>query len=163
MRKTFRSLSVYALFLPLFLLAACCAKNQDGSDSCPIDSLLNQCSSQVTGYVLFGAGITPTVGYSVVIQWSTDNFATVTNSGTSLNNTQGFPSVPFDFRASYTCGSLPDMQFRAYEAPTSSFGWSLGDAVGRKDDTSTGNGTYIPVQAINAKNIQIILDNRGTQ
>ena len=143
------------------LLSSCCSKNNDGSLSCGFT--LDQCSSVVSGYVLYANGTRPTQNADVVIEWSTDSFATVTHSGQTVNNAQGFVAVPFSFDATYSCTSVPSFQVRALESPDHTGVWKTGNVVGRCDGTSTGNATYTAIAPSNAASLVIFFDGAGTQ
>ena len=145
------------------ILSGCCTKNSDGTETCSVTLSALSCNNTVTGYLLFTNGVTPTSGADLVVQWSTDSFVTVTNPGVIINNSQGFVVIPFSFSASYTCGTVPNIQIRTFQSPSSSDVWVTGSPVGRYDGTSNGHAAYTTILASSASNLFIYVDGTGAQ
>ena len=143
------------------LCVSCCTKQPDGSQKC--EYTLNSCSNEVNGYAIFSNGASAHAGATVVVEWSDDSFASHTYSGTTVTNSQGMLVVPFHFDATYTCGSIPKIQIRAFESTDGSNVWVSGNTVGRYDGTPTSNASYRTVSATSATEILIYLDHQGAQ
>lgn len=154
------SLKLLAIVALTTLLMSCsCKKNSDGSDSCTLD-VCNGVNLQ--GYVVFANGTSPTAGDDIVVQWSTDSFNTSINQLGVVNNSQGFPVVPFQFN--YINCSTSSVELRAFQTTAGDDTWISGDVVGRDDGTSNGNATYIIENASSPPGaITISMDGTGAQ
>jgi hypothetical protein len=154
--------SLLALVCVLALgFSSCCKKNADGSETCSVT--LDGCQNSVTGYALFSNSMAQTTGADIVFQWSTDSFATVNHVGTTIKNGQGLILIPYTFDVTYTCGSIPSIQLRAFESTDHSDSFVSGNINGRFDGTSTGNAAYTTEASTDLTNAVIYLDGNGAQ
>ena len=158
----------------LFQVGGCCSSNPSSNTTTCSITFANSpgaapsctpTTGTVSGYVIFGGAVSIARGGTVVIQWSTDSFATTIYTGAGVVNTQGMLAVPFGFSVNI-CGTL-SFQLRAFQDPGVSGVWTTGDAVGRYDGTDTGNATYTTVSlstsSTSVSNLSIIMDGTGAQ
>lgn len=165
MKRKAKILLRVLVFIQLpFLLASCCKQNSNGTTTCSFTFSDISCSNNVnvTGYVVFGTGTSTVAGAGIVIQWSIDDFVSSVNTAIFISNAQGFPVVPFSFNFGF-CTPNQTIQLRAFQSSGGGSSWTLGDAVGRYDGTSTGNATYLSVTSTASFPISIVLDGSGAQ
>lgn len=171
-------IELIGLLLASLLAAGCTCKTTQGtgpsganSTKCEIDlKTAANCvanGNNVKGHVIFGNGVTLIPGSDIIIQWSTDSFATVTNVGVTTNNAQGFVAVPFSF----CIDTGKSFQLRAFQADDKTMTYHSGEATGRYDGTDTGNAAYITTNLFQnqisdwplLQGLEIVLDGSGPQ
>lgn len=160
----------------LLALSGCCSSNpSNNTTTCSITfqnspgpAASPTCTSTqgtVSGYVVFTGAVSITRGANVVVQWSTDSFATTTYTGAGVVNTQGMVAVPFGFNVTF-CSSIA-LQIRAFQDPNFTGTWSAGQAEGRYDGTDYGNTSFTTVNLNTSQatqgNVIIFLDGTAAQ
>jgi hypothetical protein len=161
-KKAFHVLCASALVVYFLLLAGCsCSKDSSGIETC---KLACNNTANVGGAVVFSNGMVIAPGADIVLQYSTDSFATVTNTGTVVNNAEGFVAVPYQFPVRYPCNTTaPTIQIRAFQSQSRTDVFVAGDVNGRFDGTDNGNATLFTIPADDAGTATIFLDNVGSQ
>ena len=91
------------------------------------------------GRVGFAQSVAIRLDAAVVIQYSTDSFATVVLGSTSQANPQGLVTIPFGICAP----SDLDYQLRAFQDLNGHGTPDAGEAIGRDDGTSDGDQAYV--------------------
>jgi hypothetical protein len=88
------------------------------------------------GRVSLAADIPLEEGADIIVEWSDDSFATVSNSNSSTN-VHGLVAIP------YTACISNDIAYavRAYQDTNQNGKGDAGEYLGQYDDTSDGNGT----------------------
>jgi hypothetical protein len=119
----------------------------------------------VSGYVVFTGAVSIVPNSQVVVQWSTDSFASTVYTGAGVPNVQNAVAVPFGFSVQL-CGPMT-IQVRAFQDPGYTGSWASGEAAGRYDGTDSGNGSFTDVTLApsdaSAGGIVIFLDGTGSQ
>ncbi len=90
------------------------------------------------GHVLFAEGVTIEPTAAIVVQVSTDSFATAGTTKFSVVNTNALVSVPYE-----ACvDNDTTYQLRAFQDLDQDGVLEAGEAIGLYDDTDTGNAAY---------------------
>ncbi|HUP58540.1 MAG TPA: hypothetical protein VM598_13870 [Bdellovibrionota bacterium] len=112
----------------------------------PIDCAVN--GDNLEGRITFGQGIPIRADAPLVIQYSTTSFAT-NGTPSTKTNPHGLPTVPYGF-----CVPVGVYQLRAFQDLNGNGSLDAGEPSGRKDDTTTGNASFV--------NQTILLESNGT-
>jgi hypothetical protein len=150
------------------LAQGCCSNNPSNSTTTCSVTFSTACSAQgtVSGYVVFTGAVKIVKGAAIVVQYSTDNFASTSTTGTVMVNGQGMVAVPFSFQIGL-CSNMT-LQLRAFQDPNFTGTWASGDAVGRLDGTDNGNATSwtnvpLTTTSTSAGDLIIYMDGTGAQ
>ena len=126
--------SIWAL-LATGLLASACGKGTP-------DKVY---ANYLTGRVNVAGTVSVQSGAPILIEYSTDGFATV--SGTlRLNNDQGLLTLPYRIEFKSYDGDY--VQLRAYQDSNKNGIWDPGEASGRYDNTTAGNSVLLSIHRV---------------
>ena len=101
----------------------------------------------IAGHILYGSAVDVEKDSDLVIEWSSDSFATIVDSK-SVQNIHGLVAVPYS-----ACLDLDtDYQVRAFQDANGNGSLDTGETVGLYDGTSDGNGTATTVNLPSSEN-----------
>jgi hypothetical protein len=159
-------ISKLSLILFAFLFAACSKEQVDNALTylCTVDT-------EVTGRINYTGTVPPDPSAPIVIQYSTDNFATAPTALVVVTNLQGLLTFTFNASSTIAAGCPQTVgtvfKFRAFQDSNANGIWDSGEGSGRDDGTSDGNTTVISHAVhsnyLSATDIVIYLDSASGQ
>ena len=123
-----RRLRVFVIALLMGPGLVACSENQF---NCEIQG------NNVEGRIHFANGVPLESRTTILVQTSTDGFATAPEYTEHVDNLQGLISLPYDI-----CADPGSVSVRAFQDTNGNGAYDAGEPAGRRDGTSSGHAAY---------------------